>query len=108
MKTPFGQNCPYFYSDYYRGRSVEDCRLLNLPGKLKVWDLKLCEKCPVPSIKLANNCKFMTLSGEIKKGLFSKRVKVTAYCIKTHQIVKEPKIGCGKCHEADFIEDMLK
>jgi hypothetical protein len=98
MKTPFGTECPYFYGDYFRGKQVEDCRLLNKPNQKKVWQRQLCSNCPVPQIIHANACPNMVLSGNVVKFIGLKKVKVKAYCTKSHQTVKEPKIGCGQCH----------
>ncbi len=98
MKTNYGQECPFFYGDYFRGKQLEDCRLLNKPGQTKIWQPELCKNCPVPSIVLANACPNMILSGEVRKVLGKKKVKIIAYCSKTHEMVKEPKVGCGMCH----------
>jgi hypothetical protein len=101
MKTPFGKECKYFYGDYFRGKHFEDCRLINTPDKPRSWKVHYCRNCPVPAILLANACPNMVLTAAIEKRflIFPKRVKVTAYCTKTHDKVKEPKIGCGSCHE---------
>jgi hypothetical protein len=49
----------------------------------------------------------MILSGEIESTFLGlkKQVKVTAYCTKTHQVVKDPYVGCGECHP---IMDLFK
>ena len=100
MKTPYGKECPYFFGDYHRGRNIEDCRLLNKPNQPRVWKSQYCADCPVPEVLQANACPHMVLSGEISNTFLGmkKKVKITAYCTKTHQAVKEPKIGCGQCH----------
>ncbi len=100
-----GKECPYFYGDYFRGRRFEECRLL---GKSNPpWEVKLCKACPVPGIRLANACPNMILTAEVVSTLFrfGKKVKVDAYCTKTHQVVKNPYTGCGKCHS---IENLFK
>jgi len=100
MKTPYGKECPYFYGDYQRGKNIEDCRLLNKPNQPNKWKEQYCSNCPVPAIVLANACPNMILNGEVTSTIFGlkKKVKITAYCTKTHQEVKQPKIGCGHCH----------
>lgn len=100
MKTPYGQECPYFYGDYFRGRNYEECRLIVKPDNSSDWDTRLCKDCKVPGILLANACPNMTLSAEVKHSFFGmfRRVKVTAYCSKSHTDVKKPEIGCGLCH----------
>jgi hypothetical protein len=42
----------------------------------------------------------MILSGEIKSGFLGigQKVKITAYCTKTHQVVENPYVGCSECH----------
>ncbi len=96
MKTPAGSECKYFYGDYYRGRDLEECRLLGA-----AWKSDLCRTCPVPSIGMANACEFMQLHGEVTRSLvaaFQRRVKVTVFCEKTRRSGFDPHIGCGECH----------
>lgn len=103
MKTPAGKECIHFYGDYYRGRNVEECRLLNVHGEN--WTRDLCGTCPVPSITLANSCQHMKLKAKITRpisAIFQRRVQISAYCEKVQQAVPEPQIGCGKCHNLPF------
>ncbi len=100
MKTPAGKECIHFYGDYYRGRNVEECRLLKPQGEQ--WTRDLCATCPVPSITLANSCQHMKLKAKVGRPLaaiFQRRVQVSAYCEKTKRDVAEPQIGCGECHD---------
>jgi hypothetical protein len=95
MKTPAGTECKYFYGDYYRGRDLEECRLLGT-----AWTRDLCLACPVPPIGRANACEFMQLRGEVTRPLtaaFQRRVKVTTFCDKTRRSGFDPHIGCGEC-----------
>jgi hypothetical protein len=99
MKTPSGIECRYFFGDYYRGRSSEECRLINPSLSTIPWSVDLCKTCPVPDITRANACENMTLFATIKKGLLkSKHVVVTAYCSKSKSEVKVPQVGCELCH----------
>ncbi len=99
MRTPFGQECSYFFGDYFRGRNFEECRLLTDSESKKKWSSKLCKSCPVPGIIQANSCKNMQLSGIVKNDFgFIKRMNISAYCAKSKQKVKEPHVGCGQCH----------
>jgi hypothetical protein len=100
MRTPAGKECKYFYGDYYRGRNHEECRLLK-DANLE-WVPRHCEQCPIPDIRLANSCDNLVYTPELRKIFFftKAQVEVTAYCTKTNQIVKEPRIGCGECHPA--------
>jgi hypothetical protein len=99
MKVPTtGKECPYFYGDYHRGRQHEECRLLERSDP--PWEIKYCETCPVPDIVRANGCPNMILSGEISSGFLGigRKVKVTAYCTKSHKVVEDPYVGCDQCH----------
>lgn len=98
MKTPAGKECEYFYGDYFRGRTIEECRLLKDYGL--AWSANLCQECPVPEIKMANSCQHQKLTPSLKRPVFFMRpqVQVTAYCAKTEKNVNEPRIGCGQCH----------
>lgn len=99
MRTPFGQECTFFFGDYYRGRNFEECRLVSGSDSQKDWSTKICKSCPVPNILQANACKSMQLTGVIKKDFgFIKRMNVTTYCDKSKAKVKEPHVGCGQCH----------
>jgi hypothetical protein len=99
MRTPAGIECKYFYGNYFRGRSLEECRLLQASGQ--TWSADLCRTCPVPAILQANACEFLQLHGTVTRSfasLFQRRVQVSAHCEKTDRSVAEPHIGCGECH----------
>ena len=103
MKTPAGKECPHFYGDYYRGRNVEECRLLKASGQ--PWTRDLCATCPVPDIARANACEFLKLTATVERpitALFQRRVRVSAYCEKSKKNVTEPHVGCGECHTLPF------
>jgi hypothetical protein len=109
MRTPSGIECKYFYGDYFRGRSVEECRLLKASGEK--WTADLCKTCPVPAIARANACDFIQLRAVTSRpitSLFQRRVQVSAYCEKSHKNVDEPQIGCGECHPLPPIFDIKK
>jgi hypothetical protein len=109
MKTPAGNECSYFYGDYFRGRSLEECRLLTNSGAK--WSADLCKTCPVPGIARANACENLTLRASVGRPLmaaFQRRVQVSAYCQKTNRLVAEPHIGCGECHPIPPIFDVKK
>jgi hypothetical protein len=98
MRTPAGKECKYFYGDYFRGRHIEECRLVK-DADLS-WTPRLCETCPVPEILSANSCEHQQLIPELKRSIFFMRpeVKISAYCTKSNQKVNEPRVGCGECH----------
>ncbi len=99
MRTPAGFECKYFYGDYFRGRSVEECRLLQTTGQH--WESGLCKTCPASGIARANACESLQLRARVTRpfsAAFMRRVEVSAYCEKSKCDVKEPQIGCGECH----------
>jgi hypothetical protein len=100
MRTPAGKECRYFYGDYYRGRSQEECRLLKSASPPLVWSPNLCTDCPIPSIHFANSCQYMVLEASIGRPFpfFKKQVQVKTFCEKSHRAGFDPFIGCGECH----------
>ena len=101
MRTPAGKECGYFYGNYFRGRSQEECRLLGSASPALVWKRELCNTCPVPGIQLANTCPYMELLPKLVRKLpFGKQeVRVQTYCRKTEHSGFDPHIGCGECHK---------
>jgi len=100
MLTPAGKECKYFYGDYFRGRSREECRLLDTANLGLAWSSELCSSCPVPEILLANACQYMVLNPRLERPFpFIKRqVRVSPTCDKTGRAKFDPYIGCGECH----------
>ncbi len=108
MKTPAGTECPYFYGNYFRGRSQEECRLIGYQPPPHHWSPNLCKSCPVPAIQRHNACPNMVLEAEVQNNLFGlfRRVKVSAHCTLSQGPVADPHIGCGQCHPLppEFLE----
>ena len=103
MRTPAGNECKYFYGDYYRGRNIEECRLLKVSSQR--WTPDLCKTCPVPGITLANACETMRLRASVNRTIlsaFQRRVQISAFCEKSQRSVAEPHVGCGECHSLPF------
>jgi hypothetical protein len=99
MITPYGQECEYYYEDYHRGRSVQECRLLRDRPQGERWGPTLCRTCSVPAILRANACPEMVLRGRIvRRFLFWRRVAVSAFCLEAVEEVENPYVGCGRCH----------
>lgn len=98
MRTPAGKECKYFYGDYYRGRNVEECRLLKDAGL--EWSPYMCSECPVPDILLANSCEHQKLIPQLKRPflVLKPQLQISAYCTKIEEPVAEPRIGCRECH----------
>jgi hypothetical protein len=105
MRTPAGKECSYFYGDYYRGRSHEECRLLNAQSPPLPWKPALCATCPVPEIQRANACVYMVLKPKLVRPFpfLQQQVRVDTYCSKTERSGFDPHIGCGECHRLPSI-----
>jgi hypothetical protein len=100
MRTPAGKECTYYYEDFYRGRAVQECRLIARNPRSENWRPDLCDRCPVPDILRANACPNMVLEARVTRrwlGL-SRRVEIYAVCTEHHLEVKDPYVGCGHCH----------
>ncbi len=99
MITPYGQECKYYYQDFHRGRSTQECRLLQRRPQEEQWEPSLCRNCPVPSILRANACPNMVLEGRIvRRFLFWRRVEILAFCLEIMEEVENPYLGCGRCY----------
>jgi len=104
MQTPAGKECSYYYADYFRGKSKQECRLLGESLPPLKWKPSLCTSCPVPGILLANACEHMVLKPRLVREFpfIHQTISVSAYCTKTSKQVTEPHIGCGECHPLPF------
>ena len=100
MKTPYGQECRFYYEDYFRGRSKQECRLIERNPNSEHWQPSLCRDCPVPAILRDNACPNMALEARVVRGWLglTRRVEVLAVCTLSADEVKEPRVGCGQCH----------
>jgi hypothetical protein len=99
MRTPAGKECRFYYENFHRGRSDQECRLLQGNPNSPAWQPKDCEKCPVPEILLANSSPDLILEATIKSGIlgFGRRVEVSAFCSRHLIDVPNPHVGCAKC-----------
>jgi hypothetical protein len=100
VRTPFGQECRYYYADFHRGRTTQECRLVDQSPSRAAWFSDLCRDCPVPGILRANGCPHLRLEAQVSRGFlgFGRRVVVTASCTRSGSLVAEPQVGCGQCH----------
>jgi len=108
MRTPAGTECPYYYEDFYRGRSTQECRLIKRNPRSERWRPALCSRCPVPAIRRANACPHMVLEARVARRWlgFVHRVEVYAVCTGYQVEVADPYVGCGHCHpQAETILD---
>jgi len=101
MKTTYGKECKYYYADYFRGKTTEECRLIQANPASAPWKPALCQTCPVPDILLANACPNLVLRGRVGKSMLGmlQKIQVEAACREYRVEVAKPKIGCGHCHE---------
>jgi hypothetical protein len=97
MITPAGKECRFYYQDFHRGHSTQECRLVDQNPTSEPWRPKDCESCPVPGILLANSSPNLVLEASIKKSFMSRKLKVKASCSRHLIDVDEPHIGCLKC-----------
>jgi hypothetical protein len=100
MITPAGTECPFYYEDFQRGRHQQECRLIDRTPGGGMYSPDLCSQCLVPRILLANACPDMVLEARVVSGFLGlhRRVRVSAFCTKSLEDVKEPEIGCSQCH----------
>jgi hypothetical protein len=99
MRTPAGQECQFYYQDFHRGASTQECRLIDANLNSEAWKPADCATCPVPGILLANSSPNLILQATIKKGFLklNRRVEVRASCSRHLIEVAEPHIGCPQC-----------
>lgn len=106
MRTPAGKECRFYYSDYFRGRETQECRLIERNPQGGQWHAKLCGACPVPDILRQNACLNLVLEGRVEKTLLGLRERVRVYAVCTQQRVEvdKPAVGCGHCHEMPAVK----
>ncbi len=99
MKTPYGKECKFYYSDYYRGRESQNCRLIERNPNSEPWSVSLCQSCPVPDILAANASPNLRLRGWVGKGFLglTRKVQVEAFCAEHGVEIKDPRAGCPQC-----------
>lgn len=99
MKTPAGKECRFYYQNFHRGRSEQECRLIMANPRSAPWRPSDCGSCPVPDILLANSNPNLVLEATIEKGFlgFNRRVNVKAFCSKHLIDVPKPQVGCPEC-----------
>ncbi len=99
MLTPAGKECRFYYEDYHRGNSEQDCRLVRNNPRSLAWQPKDCFQCPVPEILWANSSPDLVLEGTIRKGMLgmNRRVEIKAFCSRHLVEVGKPEVGCPHC-----------
>ncbi len=99
MRTPAGKECRFYYQNFHRGRSDQECRLIQGNVHSPAWRPKDCSNCPVPDILRANNNPDLVLEGTVRRGFLGvgRRVEVKAFCSKHLVDVARPEVGCPHC-----------
>ena len=99
MINPAGVECRFYYEDFFRGNSEQECRLIAKNAKSPDWEPKDCSNCPVPEILLANSSPDLVLEATVKKGILGmgRQVEVAAFCSRHVIDVETPEVGCPKC-----------
>lgn len=97
--TPAGKECRFYYQDFFRGRSVQECRLIKANVHSPQWRPKDCFTCPVPEILQANSSPNLVLEATVKPGILglNRHVSVRAFCSRHLIDVDRPEVGCPKC-----------
>lgn len=100
MKTPAGKECKFYYGDFFRGRNVESCRLIERNPDSLPWKPSLCHTCPVPEILRDNQSKTLKLDGKVVSKFLGlkQQVVVTGWCSECFQEVADPRVGCPNCN----------
>lgn len=99
MITPAGKECRYYYEDFHRGRSRQECRLVGKKQGARAWRPGDCARCPVPAILLANASPYLELRAEVLPGFLGlgREIRVTAHCRKHNAPIADPYYGCEAC-----------
>ena len=99
MITPAGKECRFYYQNFHRGASDQECRLIKANIASSEWRPKDCSNCPVPEILFANNSPDLVLEAKVRSGVlgFGRKVEVKAFCSKHLVDVPEPHVGCPVC-----------
>ncbi len=99
MITPAGKECRYYYADFHRGHSRQECRLITKGTGFEAWQPSDCEKCPVPDILWANASEHLVLRAGIKSGFLGlgRHVSVEALCSQHNIRLADPHVGCEQC-----------
>jgi len=111
MKTPAGKECRYYYQDFHRGHSRQECRLIDRNTSSPPWRPGDCAACTVPEILWANASENLLLRAEVRPGLLGlgRHIKIEAACSKHDIPIEDPFVGCSQCNaERPGIEAILK
>lgn len=99
MITPAGKECRFYYENFHRGRSDQECRLVDANPKSPTWQPSDCRSCPVPDILKSNSNPDLILEATVTKGFLGmgRKVEIKAFCSKHLIDVPKPAAGCPMC-----------
>ena len=103
MKTPAGKECKFYYADFYRGRNMQVCRLIEQNPESLRWRPHLCHTCTVPDILRANQSETLKLEAKVVNKWFGlkQEVEVEGWCSVCFSHVPNPMLGCPNCGQTD-------
>ncbi len=101
MRTPAGKECRFYYQDFHRGKSTQECRLVLGNTESLPWKPSDCSRCPIPDILNANSSPNMELALTIRPALLGlgRKMEVHATCLKHMHTIDDPYVGCPRCNE---------
>jgi hypothetical protein len=96
MRTPAGKECRHYHQDFFRGRSVQECRLIKDNPESMRWRPVDCSKCPIPDILNANASTALRLELTVKPLLLGlgRQLEVKAWCRNEAIPLEEAYTGC--------------
>ena len=99
MITPAGDECTYYYEDFARDASRQECRAAKAPRSAE-WQPGDCKGCPVPAILAANGSPYLEIRIAIggRKLRGGRRVTAEAWCSLHGPIAGDPRVGCPECN----------
>ena len=100
MITPDGRECHFYYENFRRGASQQECRLIDANVNSAAWRPTDCQSCPVPDILRSNSDPNLILEASVKSGFmgFNRQIEIKAFCSKHLIDVPQPKTGCPQCN----------
>jgi hypothetical protein len=101
MRTPAGKECRFYFQDFHRGKSLQECRLVKGNPESLPWRPSYCGRCPIPDILNANSSPNLELKLTISPVLIGlgRRMDVSASCLKHGIKIDDPYVGCPKCND---------
>ena len=98
MRNPAGVECKHYYEDFNRGRSTQECRLIEANRDSLPWTSAHCSKCQVPQVLALDGARQLRLRLTARKqfGLLNK-LDLEVRCRKHDRVLRRPLEGCADC-----------